>query len=281
MNIFSIIVLFNPEKDILLSNLSVLKKLKINTILIDNTEKPKYNLKNYCFYYESNSSNLGIAKAQNIGIKKALDNKADIISFFDQDSKITAPLIYKLLEKISIDKKCIYSPNYNNTSGVKSKYFTLNKYGIKKIVFNNKKPFQVDVVISSGMFVNSKIFNDVGLMKDGFFIDYVDTEWCLRCKSKGISIFVIPDAVMNHKIGSNSIKLFNKMVTIHDDKRFFYQLRNSLLLLRYNYIPKLYAIMEIFKTLIRIIYISIYFKKTSIFKGIFLSLISSFYFKEK
>ena len=131
------------------------------------------------------------------------------------------------------------------------------------------------------MFVNSKIFKDVGLMKDGFFIDYVDTEWCLRCKSKGISIFVIPDAIMNHKIGSNSIKLLNKIVILHDDTRYFYQLRNSFLLLRYNYIPKLYAFIEIFKTLIRIIYISIYFKKTSIFKGIFLSLISSFHFKEK
>ena len=64
MNISSVIILFNPDKETLISNLSVLKKLNIKTILIDNTEKPKYNLKNYCFCYQSNSSNLGIAKAK-------------------------------------------------------------------------------------------------------------------------------------------------------------------------------------------------------------------------
>ena len=45
------------------------------------------------------------------------------------------------------------------------------------------------------------------MFDEDFFIDFVDVEWCLRCKKNKVAIFVVPDAVMEHEIGISSVKL--------------------------------------------------------------------------
>ena len=46
-------------------------------IIKSNSKKNNKRLVDHCFFYRKNSSNFGIAKAQNIGIKKALKCKDD------------------------------------------------------------------------------------------------------------------------------------------------------------------------------------------------------------
>lgn len=59
-----------------------------------------------------------------------------------------------------------------------------NKCGLRKKVFPSKVNARLEVscVISSGMSVKKKTLDMVGGMKDELFIDYVDTEWCMRAK---------------------------------------------------------------------------------------------------
>ena len=37
---------------------------------------------------------------------------------------------------------------------------------------------------------NLKIYKQVGLFRDDFFIDYIDTEYCLRIRQQGFNIIV-------------------------------------------------------------------------------------------
>ncbi len=230
--------------------MKILRDNKIKVIVINNSPLDTIkNLKDECFYYRYFKKNIGIASAQNIGIKVALKNSAKIISFFDQDSQITSLMIRTIIKNLNSMKKSIYVPEYLDTINNNFSYYRLNKLGLRTKVKKSSSPYNVDVVISSGMFVPYKVFNVVGLMKDSFFIDYVDTEWCLRCKYFNIPIFVLPKAKMKHKIGISSKKILNKKITFHDEDRYFYQIRNSLFLFRYNYIPKYFALLEFLKSL--------------------------------
>jgi rhamnosyltransferase len=110
---------------------------------------------------------------------------------------------------------------------------------------NSSEPYPVDVVISSGTVATVEAFEIAGLFDEDLFIDFVDTEWCLRCRSKMIPIRVIPTAVMENRIGSRPFSFGFGTVFVHTPTRCYYQIRNCLLLFRKRHVPVLYAIREL------------------------------------
>lgn len=59
-----------------------------------------------------------------------------------------------------------------------------------------------DLVITSGCMVRRDVVEKVGLPRADFFIDFVDFEYCLRVRSSGYKIAVIPRAELGHEIGN-------------------------------------------------------------------------------
>ena len=110
----------------------------------------------------------------------------------------------------------------------------LNNFGTLSKVYrdNNSVSYPVDVVISSGMAITKETFDVVGLMDEEFFIDFVDTEWCLRCRSKNVEILMISAATMVHSIGDSSWNIGFMKIFVHSPIRSYYQTRNSFLFLR-------------------------------------------------
>ena len=81
--------------------------------------------------------------------------------------------------------------------------------------------------------------DSIGLMDEGLFIDLVDTEWCLRAKSKGFHIMGVGEAIMTHTLGEQRKEVWflrQRSVPFHRPFRYYYMIRNSLLLYRRNYI---------------------------------------------
>lgn len=95
------------------------------------------------------------------------------------------------------------------------------------------------------MLVRCSVFEQVGMLDERLFIDYVDTEWCLRCAALGIAVRVNPSAVMTHSIGDKSIRLAGFRVPVHSPLRRYYRVRNAFHLLRMNHVPALMALREV------------------------------------
>lgn len=265
MKIYSVIVCFKPEITALIKICNILLN-DTNIILVDNTE--------VCTIHELSgingidlivlNENTGIAKAQNIGIQIAVKKGAEVIVFFDQDSEIENDFIYKLTAPLKNNVLMVVSPVFiDKKNGFRFPSMRLNKFGLlKKIRFNDlTEPYDVDVVISSGSATTKKTFEIVGLMNEDYFIDFVDTEWSLRCRSMGIPIKVIPTAIMKHAIGDKSIDLFFIRIFIHSPLRTYYKIRNSFLFARCIYVPFLLSLKEIVSALIHNLLIIIFFSK--------------------
>ncbi len=252
MKVYSIIVCFNPDVDRLIKLCSDLIYQKSKIVLVDNSFNLCLNdILNDNIELIQLGDNLGIAKAQNIGIQFAIKQNADLFVFFDQDSEIEKGFLQNLIAPFSLSKALVTSPVfYDKSQGFRFPSYRLTKFGLLKKVIDINGDYNVDVIISSGSATNRKTIELVGLMNEDYFIDFVDTEWSLRCKSKNVPIKVISNAKMIHAIGEKSIDLKIMRLFIHSPIRTYYKVRNSFLFLNNINVPFLLGVKEIVSALI-------------------------------
>lgn len=254
MRHFSIIVTFEPEIQSLKLICEALTKQSSTVVIVDNSERvmlqeiPTSN----CIIIR-NGKNMGIAAAQNIGIRHALSEGAEFLSFFDQDSEIEDRLLEKLLTPFCEFLYCVTAPvPINRQSGEEYPSHRLNRLGWPKNIFSfgSSAPCEVTLVISSGLTVSKEIIQNIGSFDEDFFIDFVDIEWCLRCYKKNIPIFIIPTAKMNHSIGDHDFLIGKMVCSLHSPERTYYKVRNSFLIMRKG-APILFSVRQLASAIIK------------------------------
>ena len=191
--------------------------------------------------------NTGIAHAQNVGIRHALDDGAQVVVFFDQDSQLDATFLPRLTASLVPGRPAIVAPKLvDEASGTELPSTRLSPRGLPTAAYCGERTalLPVDIVIASGSAATREVFELAGDMETGLFIDSVDTEWCLRCRARGVPIHVVPGAVLRHRIGRSSTRIAGTTVLLHAPTRCYYQIRNSLLLFNRAHVPFLFALRE-------------------------------------
>ena len=258
MKTCSIIVSFNPELDNIFDLTTSLTRQDSFVVIVDNNSTNKIDLQEKINHFESAQlisleKNTGIAHAQNIGIKFALENMYSHIYFFDQDSTIDDAFLKKQEATfINIRKNqpqlAALGPAFvDKKHGFHYKIVNIDRHGRRTKIDTQhmQQPFAASLIISSGSLVSADALRAIGPMDERFFIDYVDTEWCLRAHAKGYVIFVNPQVQMLHAIGDNSLKLLKWRVPVHSAFRRYYRIRNAFFLLKMPHVPTLLALREI------------------------------------
>ncbi len=252
--IYSVIVTYNPELSKFKKLIKSLSKQRCNICIVDNSsvniQDIKYIVGNYGEVFEF-PSNEGIAKAQNYGINKALAANTDYLLLLDQDSSIDDNFISSMLKNyldIKYKNNIVLGPLfYDSRYSFEYPQIIFNKYGLrKKFLASSNKINEASLLISSGMFMHKDVFINTGYFDDDLFIDYVDTEWCLRAKNCGIKFYVCSNVVMFHEIGNDNIKIFKWRIPVHSSARRYYRIRNSFYLLKYKHVNKIISLREIF-----------------------------------
>lgn len=259
-SIFAIIVTYNPDIEMLQRLHEILTIKDIGTVLIDNDSSNKEEIiKNIPGgIFLGLEQNEGIAKAQNIGVEIASKNGARFFIFLDQDTQISDHFVDLIRNSFkNPSDPVIFCPVvFDKESGLEYPSLFVNKFGFitKKFSELEQNPIDISVAISSGSAVSKSVFETVGYFNEDFFIDYVDTEWFLRCKYHSIEVTVLPELKILHSIGQTNQKkrLFHSHV--HSHIRVYYQIRNAIALLFLPHVPKFFAIREILITLIHRLY---------------------------
>jgi rhamnosyltransferase len=95
-------------------------------------------------------------------------------------------------------------------------------------------------LITSGLLIPIPVLEDVGLMREDFFIDHVDIEWSHRARSKGYSLWGTGQARMRHRMGeSESLRVWYfgwRNESYYKPERLYYRFRNLVVLWRSDYI---------------------------------------------
>lgn len=246
-----IIVLYHSEG----SNYdNLIGKANTCVILVDNTVKRDLGISGKSLYYIPLKENYGIATAQNIGIRKAMELGCSHIVFFDQDSVIEPNYVDEIVEEYAHMESCmgnlfLLGPTvFNGRTGDEYKS-VLHK---DDVASNGFIPRQE--IISSGSCVGATKVGTVGRLCERLFIDYVDFEWCWRANKMGFVSGITSNVRLRHFVGQREFKVFNQLVIISSPFRYFYQYRNYLWLLRKSYVPFLWKVNTGIKFIFRIFY---------------------------
>jgi len=236
-------------------------------------------------------SNTGIGEGCAIGMEYAHEKKYDWIWLLDGDSTPESNALEELIKayshanfknaKIGI----LASSPVNRQTGSRYNCAVWRDRMVQiPIPESASEPFLVDIAISSGSLINSKIIDEIGLPRADFFIDFVDIEYNLRMIRKQYKVGLVPSSVIYHEIGNTKIvrsvaRLGAKTPSYtHSPWRLYYIVRNEL----YTCLHELHNYKAIFffllTTVIMIFRIIIYNhdRKIQRFKYMFLGLKDGF-----
>jgi len=230
----AIVVSFNPDISIL-RNIAALSPQVDEIIIVDNGSNDSS--KSYLEGIEKSSTakiiynkeNLGIAAALNIGVRHAIDSNYDWVVTFDQDSLATPNFIDSMLAAYNA---CTYK---EDVALVSTTYLNpkTHRLMIRSTVADNSSLFaEVNTAITSGSLVKINAFQKIGLFDESFFIDYVDHDFCLRCRKFGYKLIESRKSVITHNLGNQTLHSFlwkkGIITTNHNHFRRYYISRNRI-----------------------------------------------------
>ena len=249
----AIVVTYHPQLERLRQLAASLLASHCKLILVDNTPAlQELEFPASCQVVRL-GDNYGIARAQNIGIRIAREAGAKTLVFFDQDSTVEAGLVERLVSRLDVARPQVMGAvYYDERNGFECPSYKLNRFGYPNKISTDGRtsPFSVDVRISSGSAITAVTFDVAGLMDEALFLDYVDIEWCLRARARGVPILVDPASSMRHAIGEKTVEVGGLRVFVDSPVRTYYRMRNALLLARRKDVPLLFAAKEITSELV-------------------------------
>lgn len=259
--IFTVLVAYNRTRRDL--NQSVEELLKQTSfVVICNNSKDALVFKHPRIKVLNFADNLGIAKAQNVGMAWAFDQGADFILQMDDDSLPDPDMVKLLLESYS----ALHSANYNvgiigprdydrYTKKIHSTKLNPASCQKGKFIDGFDGLVIVDSIISSGSLISRKSYLEVGEMLDELFIDAVDFEYCWRLRAKGFLIVRNDKAKIAHRFGEGRKSFFGIFdVAVTSPIRHYYQFRNVIYLFNRTYVPMEWKVRSILKMIFKMLF---------------------------
>lgn len=183
-----------------------------------------------------NEENLGFAEGNNVGIRKALANKADHVVLLNNDTVVEKDFVQPLLQLARSDPmigvqsckifffsepgKLWYAGgilNVDTAAGIHKGMFAPDSDEYSKVE---------DTGYATGclMFIARPALEAVGLLDSSFFIYLEDADWCERARRSGYRVVYNPGARLWHKVSATT--------KIDSPFYLYFTARNKILFLR-------------------------------------------------
>jgi rhamnosyltransferase len=194
-----------------------------------------------------NGRNVGLAAAQNQGIRWAVARGFTHVFMLDQDSVPDRDCVARLYEAArglaekGVAVGAVGPRVLDNRTG--------RAYSFKRFTFTGTKHsycraeadvIATDFVIASGSLIAMEALEAIGPMDEGLFIDRIDIDWCLRAAALGYGVYGVCGARLQHEPGERSRRIWLGRWTeaaLHSPERTYYMIRNSVVLYRKAYAP--------------------------------------------
>ena len=259
--IYTVLVAYNATTQKLNQSVNELLKQTSFIVICNNSkvdlvyDHPKIKVLNF-------GDNLGIARAQTLGMTWAYEDGADFVLQMDQDSLPDRDMVKLLLESY----KALSLANFNVGLIGPRDYdrYTKKLHSTKsnpascqkgEAIPNFEELVFVDSMISSGSLIPKKAFESIGGMLDELFIDAVDFEYCWRLKAKGFLIVRNNKARLAHRFGEGRVTVMGGFeVYVSAPLRHYYAFRNALYLLNRSYVPTYWKFRSVLKIIFKLLF---------------------------
>lgn len=254
--VFAVVVTFLPSRKALHNLLSILEHQVARIVVVDNNPEADVSvpavieeLDSDCVHLIRLNDNLGIAKALNVGIEYAIQSNADYVLLSDQDSLPATNMVSSLLQSLNTllqngHRVGAIGPTYRDLYTDMTYSFQVivpGKFFYGHMIPTPQHPIiPVLTLITSGTLIPIQALREIGLMREDFFIDYVDIEWCHRATHAGYGLWGTSNTLLLHRLGERSLRVWYlrwRKESAYPPLRMYYRIRNFIALCRIRYIP--------------------------------------------
>ena len=219
-----------------------------------------------------NHSNIGVAAANNIGIKKALEDKCSHILILNNDIEFPNSLFKDMLVSIKKENCSMMTPKimYHSNKDIiwyagggfkKSNGYLPYHTGFNENIKNNNyQSLYVDYASTCCLLIKKDVFETIGYMDEKYFVYFDDTDFLFRVKKEGVhKIYYDSQITLFHKVGSLTKSLTKEFERSYRTHFFLKQnIRNHIYFLRkigsvYSY---LFCLFLFFKNNLRFLFSS-------------------------
>lgn len=155
------------------------------------------------------NENCGVAKGNNIGIKKSIELNCSHTLLLNNDTVVQNDFLSKLLEcneKIVSPKIYYYGSDiiwYAGGAFNKLKGISYHKnYKVKDD--NISKSEYCDYAPTCCLLIKNNLFEEIGLMDEDYFLYYDDSDFCYRVKNEGYKIWLCSESLIYHKVSMST-----------------------------------------------------------------------------
>jgi GT2 family glycosyltransferase len=159
-----------------------------------------------------NGANLGMAKANNAGVRRALESRPDQILLLNNDVKVAPDMLAQLGAALERDPSVgIVAPKmyyYDEPDVLWFAGGSISRWkgdsshdGMEERdagQYDDER--EVDYVSSCAMLGRREVFEQVGPEDPSFFIYFGETDYCVRARNLGWGVRYVPQAVLWHKV---------------------------------------------------------------------------------
>jgi len=165
------------------------------------------------------SENLGFCGGCNAGMKAALAEDADFIMLLNNDAIVSPTLIDDLLRGFgTLENAGAISPIITHYPEKEQIWFSEARWhadwksGIVGFCLAREEsydqlktmaPYSSEFACGCCLLVDAAIVRKVGLFDERYFAFFDEAEWCARMRRAGHESYVIPAAVIHHKVGGS------------------------------------------------------------------------------
>ena len=154
-------------------------------------------------HFISNSENVGFARGMNVGIRFALDQRAEYIWLVNPDTVVTEDSLRLLVELLEHNPDTgmvsprIVSPTNTLWFGGGTIQW-LRMRAVHTPLRSETRPFETGFLSGCAPLIKSSVFRMTGLFDERFFLYYEDADLSYRAKKMGFSTVIHPRAVVTH-----------------------------------------------------------------------------------
>lgn len=268
----AIVVTFNPDLPELTRLLEQLDRNGCDFLVIDNASSNATAIAEVAQRQPRNRAvlaldrNIGQAAALNAGLARAQDMGYPMAFLFDQDSGIDDDFCQRMLAAwqlavtgsdrpvAAIGPRLIVPE-----TGRRIPFRTFDSAFDRRehALPGSTGLIRTGFLITSGCLVSMSALKAVGPMREDYFIDNVDLEWCFRALDRGYLLYGTDQARLHHRIGLVSDRLLVRkgLVVEHGALRYYYSTRNRLHLHRQAHAPAAWVLKDRVRFVLKTLYL--------------------------
>lgn len=185
--------------------------------------------------------NIGLAAALNVGAARAAELGCTWVVTFDQDSRPDPGTVAAMWEThIAVPEAALIGPRIHEENSNVAKYCWICRQAKWPFVFRRERCSGVDLpdvmmTITSGSMMEIETWSRLRGFDEALFIDYIDTDYCLRVIRSGRRVAVSSRAMLQHRMGARQRRVIMGLAfrpTHHAAFRHYYIARNRVRLWR-------------------------------------------------